>query len=458
MAQPNASEPLESLQQCTEWVLSGARQPADFHIGTEFERIALGPDGRPLPYEGKDASISAVLADLSRLYGWEPYQEKGRTIALFRDGASISLEPAGQLELSGGLQATVADMQRELHDHMAELQSVLEPRGISLVHVGLNPQDSPASAPKMPKGRYGVMRAYMPKVGSLGLHMMHLTCTVQTNFDFVDAADAAQAMRLGHLLTPALIALFANSPLLEGRDTGYASFRAHIWTDVDKDRCDTNHFSFRPDATVQDYVDWLIDVPLYFLDALNDDGSHGYRELPERTTFRQFFDHGALGRRPTLDDWVLHVSTVFPDVRLKRYLELRPCDLVPEEALAALPALTRGLFYDLEARKKALELLEDGNMSIDRPALRAQACLNGLAGVSQGRSIGEIAKEVLDIATQGLDRLAKAEGRDALAYRALDPLKAIAHGKEQSYSQRVLRKWQADPRLAALADPWPKAK
>jgi glutamate--cysteine ligase len=447
-----SAAPLQSLDECVQWVLSGCKTPDRFRIGSEYERIAVGPDGWPIPYEGP-ASILALFSGL-QARGWRPYSENGRPIALFRDGASISLEPAGQFEMSGAPHRTIAEMRTELADHMAELHSIAEPLGIRLCHVGLNPLQPVADVPKMPKGRYGVMRAYMPTVGTLGLDMMHLTCTVQANLDFSSDSDAMALLRLGFLMGPVTIALFANSPWRHGRDSGWKSFRAHIWTDVDNARCDARRFAYDPHATVADYVNWVLDVPMYFLDAPNPDGSHGYQQLAAPTTFRQFFERGVDGRRPTLDDWELHASTVFPDVRLKRYVEIRQADCVPQNALAALPALCKGLCYDLQARGEALDLLRDGDARVDRPAVREVACRDALDGHIGDVQLRDWARELLAIARRGLNRLALATREDADAATALDVLDAVVTGARPPFWRDVQRKAGDATNLAAFADDW----
>lgn len=453
MAATQADKPLESLSECTDWILSGRREPHEFKIGTEYERLAIDADGHPLPYEGA-VSIRTLFDRLMDRHAWVPYLESGRPIALLRPGASISLEPAGQFELSGAVHATVAEMQRELHDHLAQLRDVAEDLGVQLCHVGMNPLTTLDDVPKMPKGRYAVMRTYMPRVGRYGLHMMHLTCTVQTNLDFASGSQAMEMMRLGHLLSPVLIALFANSPQLSGRETGYASFRAQLWTDVDNARCNVQRFVFDKGATVQDYVDWALDVPLYFFDKTLPDGSHGYESPLEPVSFRQYFQRGHDGRRPTMADWELHVSTMFPDVRLKRYLELRQADIVPPDSLPALPALTKGLFYDAEARAATLALLRDGDVTVDRAALREAACKDALEADNQGFRLREMAAEVLRICQGSLTRQAAATGLDLEAGQALAPLEAIVAGHRLPFYETVRRRLAARHSLLALADGW----
>lgn len=446
------SAPVASLQDCVDWVLAGCKPASEFAIGTEFERLALGPDGLALPYEGR-ASIRTLLERLATRHGWTPYLEGGRPIALSRGKASISLEPAGQFELSGAPMPTIAAMRAELDQHTAELRDVTADLGIRLAHVGYNPANSVDDCPRMPKGRYEIMRRIMPTVGRHGLEMMHLTCTVQTNMDFSTGAEAMEMMRLGHLLSPVLIALFANSPLVGGKPSGYRTWRAQLWTDVDRARCDVRRFAFDRSATIEDYVRWCWDAPLYFLDVAHADGSHGHQELfAEPMTFRQFFERGFHGRRPTLADWELHASTVFPDVRLKRYIELRQADVVPPHALPALPALTKGLFYSAEARRKCLGLLRDGDAGVDRERLRALACREALDGVDGVWNLRELSAAVLKIARDSLHDQARDSGVDGRAAESLDVLDAIVAREAPAFWQTVLKRWGEDPRLAALAD------
>ncbi len=447
-----ALAPLDSLQPCFDWSTSGARPPSDFKIGTEYERLALGPDGLPLPYDGP-VSISALLAGL-QAKGWRPYREAGKTIALDRDGASVSLEPAGQFELSGKAVPTIAAMIAERDAHFAELRTVAEPMGVRFAFVGANPLSTMANVPLMPKGRYGVMRNWMPRVGTMGLQMMHLTCTVQSNIDFASPQEGMEMMRLGHLLTPVLIALFANSPWIEGRDTGKASWRAHIWTDVDNGRCDVSRFVYDRSATMADYTNWLLDIPLFFVDVLNADGSHGYEAMDGKFTFREFFDRGYNGRRPTLADWELHASTAFPDVRLKRWLEIRQADCVPPDALPALPALSKALLYDAQARQEMLALLRDGDARLDRAALRALACDVALAGKLGDVSLLDWAKETLAIAKRSLRRQVARDGVDTEAEAALAPLEAIVAGEAPPFYTRIRTAMQSGQGLLSLAETW----
>lgn len=445
--------PIHDLAQCLAWARAGAKPRDQFKIGTEFERIAVGPDGQALPYDGA-VSIRALLQGLADRFGWEPFLEHGKPIALSRGGASVSLEPAGQFELSGAVLATVEEFQAELAAHLREVAAVAAPLGVRFAWVGLNPELTAAQAPHMPKGRYNIMRKWMPKVGMHGLDMMHLTCTVQTNLDYDGDADAAELLRAGHLLSPVLLALFANSPYRHGRDTGMATYRGHLWRDVDPARCDTRRLAFERGTTLADHVEWTLDVPMYFLSGTAADGSVAYEGLDGRTTFRDFFERGIDGRRPTMADWEVHVSTVFPDVRLKKWVEIRQADVVPPEALPALPALCKGLLYDLQARREAMALLGDGDARIDREALRAAACRDGLDGRWGDISLRDWAQRLLALARQGLARQAAATGKDLQAAAALDVLGAIAHAERPAFWQVTRERLaRGGAVLTSVADP-----
>ncbi len=444
-----AGAPIESLSECVAWLEDGAKTRDGLLIGTEHECLAFDSAGRKLQYDGA-VGIRTLMERLAERFDWQPVYEDGRLVSLLRDAASITLEPAGQFELSGAPVKRVDDMLAELDRHIAELGDVASDLGVRFGHVGLDPLGTVEAAPRMPKARYGIMRARMPRVGGHGLQMMHLTCTVQTNVDFTDGAEAMEMMRLGHLATPAIIALFANSPWRGGRPTGMASTRADIWLDVEAARCLPGAMAFDPAATVADWVDWVADAPMYFRKGVDASGEHVYLEVPWGTTFRDFVHDGVHGVRPTLDDWELHLSTVFPDMRLKRYIEIRGADCVPAPLLPGLPALIKGLFYDVASRRAALQLLQDGDWSVDRAALRAAACKDGLDGRSNEHHVGEQARALLDLARAGLDRLRQEFGEDRAADEGLDRLQAIATGEELPAWQQTAARLQARPSLLSL--------
>ena len=442
---------IANLDQCVSWIVAGARPQRDFRVGTEYERLLIDASGTPLPWDGAPG-IRQILETLATRFDWQVQREGDRPIALLRDGASVTLEPAGQFELSGAPFATITEMRAEMDAHLAEVAEVLAPWGAKAVYVGLNPFDTPDSAPKMPKDRYDHMRAWMPTVGGKGLQMMHLTCTVQANLDFDSAADAMSLLRAGFLATPVMIALFANSPWRFGADTAMASARADLWLDVDPARCDLGAVAFDPSATVQDYVEWAADVPLYFVMQERPDGTKGYfAPARHHATFRQLLADGDRGRAATEDDWALHLSTLFPDVRLKRYVEVRGADCVAPELLPGLPALSFGLLSDRESRAALFDLMRDGDVSVDRAALRDAACRDGLAGRAGGFELGELARTCLRLADEGISRIEARSGvADPEGHAALDRLMAVATGAVPAPWQEVAARLARTPSLSAL--------
>lgn len=445
-----ASPTVADLGPCEAWILAGAKPRAQFRVGTEYERILVGADGKPLPWDG-EPGIHQVLQGLRDRFGWQPELERGLPIALLRDGASITLEPAGQFELSGAPLASVTAMKAELDSHLAELDAVLEPWGVRSAYVGMNPETRLGDEPHMPKARYNIMRAWMPEVGAKGLQMMHLTCTVQSNLDFHSGTDAMSLLRAGFLATPVIIALFANSPFRFGHDTGLASARADVWLDVDAARCDLGAVAFDPGATVRDYVEWAADVPMYFVRHVQADGSKAYLS-PERRglTFRQFLSEGDRGRGAVLDDWITHLSTLFPDVRLKRYVEIRAADCVPPELLPALPALSVGLLQDPTSRAELMALLRDGDRSVDRAALRAAACRDGLDGQVGSWSLRSLARQCVELAQSGLARVS-AGAPDPAGEAALAALQDLAEGTRPALWQTTRDALLREPTLSAVA-------
>ena len=440
---------LESVDECIAWILAGAKPRERFQMGAEYERLVFDQSGTLIPYEGP-AGIAAIFDRLIERYGWSPTFEGDKAIALTRGQGSISLEPAGQFELSGAPLRTVTALGAERDEHLAEIDAICAELGLYTAFVGMNPLSTPATVPTVPKKRYDTMRAWMPGVGSRGLDMMHLTCTVQINIDFSNEDEAMEMLRLGMLATPALIALFAASPWRAGAPTGFASTRAWIWEDVDNARCTPGDWIWQPTVRVRDYVEWALDVPMYFARHANEAGQKVYM-APERPgqTLRQMMAQGD-GRAATLDDLELHLSTVFPDVRLKKFLELRACDCVPPDLLLALPALAKGLFYDPTSRAAALTLLRDGDLISLRQPLRAAAARDGLAARVGEIALGPLAIALIDIARTGLQRLDVEWGPDPEAHVALDAIDAIARGRRRPIWQDVDEALRANPSLLAL--------
>ncbi|HTK34890.1 MAG TPA: glutamate--cysteine ligase [Caulobacteraceae bacterium] len=400
--------PLE-LADLAAYLAGGAKAQTDFRIGAEHEKFGFRVgSGAPVPYYG-DAGIEALLKGLMR-FGWEGVYEKGDDgevlIALSRGGANISLEPGGQFELSGAPLETIHDICAETSRHLRETKTVADELGLGFLGLGFAPTWSLEQVAVMPKGRYKIMRAYMPKVGSRGLDMMFRTCTVQANLDFASEADMVDKFRVSLALQPVATALFANSPFTEGRPNGWLSARAAVWLDTDAARTGLLDFVFRQGFSFGDYANHALDVPMYFVKR---DGR--YIDASGQS-FRAFMagELPALpGQRPTMKDWVDHLSTLFPEVRLKTYLEMRGADSGPQSRICALPALWAGLLYDAPAQAAAWDLCKDWT-SEQRSDLRIDAARHGLKAQIAGRSLKAVAQDVVAIAKEGLTRRARFDG------------------------------------------------
>jgi glutamate--cysteine ligase len=357
-------------------------------------------DGRALPYEG-ESGIRALLERLAQAGGYEVVREDGNPIALRRGTASITLEPGGQLELSGAIAHDGFETAHELCHHLSDLKQLTADLGISWLAIGLRPFGGLDDVPWMPKGRYRVMREYLPRRGRLAHEMMKRTATVQANLDYEDEADATRKFRTAMAVTSLVTALYANSPLTGGAPNGYASYRAAVWLETDPDRCGLLRFAFEDGSLFQRYADWALDVPMFFV----------YREryLPAGgMSFRRFVAEGFQGHHATLFDWELHLSTLFPEVRLKHYLEVRGADSGPVELVRALPAFWRGLLYDREACDAAWALMR-GLTWEERLMLRELVPRQALAATVAGRSVAELAVELCAIASAGAARLGRNE-------------------------------------------------
>src|ERR1700710_2875041 len=350
--------PIQSRDELVAWVEAGCKPKGQFRVGTEHEKFAFTVDGyRPVPYAGP-RGIRALLDGMQHLLGWEPIMEGDNIIGLadVTGGGAISLEPGGQFELSGAPVETVHQTSSELMAHLAQVKEVARPLGIGFLGLGMTPNWSRAEIPTMPKGRYRIMTAYMPKVGKHGLDMMYRTCTVQTNLDYSSEADMVKKLRVSLALQPVATAMFANSPFTEGKPNGFLSFRSEIWRDTDPDRSGMLPWAFEPGMGFERYVDYALDVPMYFVkrgDRYIDVAGLSFRELMQGRL-------AALpGERATISDWANHISTIFPEVRLKRYLEMRGADGGPWRRLPALPAYWAGILYDDNALDAAWDLVKD---------------------------------------------------------------------------------------------------
>ena len=407
--------PVESVDDLVAYLRSGEKPPERWRIGTEHEKIGLNAgDLTPVAYGG-DRGIGAVLEAIRAADDWEPVLEAGNVIELRKAGASITLEPGGQLELSGAPLRTIHETCDEFHTHLALMKRVCEPLDIVWLGLGIHPFDPVDALPVMPKERYRIMRGYLPTRGPLALEMMFATATVQANFDYGSEADMVEKLRTALAVQPIVSAVFANSSLSESKANGYVSRRLHCWEHTDPDRTGMLPFVFEPDFGYRRYVEWALDVPMFFVIR------NGRYEGGDGRTFRQFLEAGIGSLRPTLGDWDRHLTTLFPDVRLKRFIEVRGADAVPPGLTCALPAVWKGLLYDAQARAAAWELVAKANQS-EREAVRADVARRGLDAVYAGHSVADLAGQVASIAREGLRRIAHGGRRDRDEAAYIDPI------------------------------------
>ncbi len=392
-------EAITSKRQLVEYLEQGCKPREQWRIGTEHEKFAFDlATLRRLPYEGP-RGIQALLKGMQR-FGWQPVEEDGNVIALGCGACSVTLEPGGQFELSGAPLETIHKTCDEVQTHLKQVKEIGAELGTGMIGLGFDPKSTRAEVPWMPKGRYRIMREQMMRRGSLGLDMMLRTCTVQVNLDFESEADMVRKLRTSLALQPVATALFADSPFTEGKPNGFKSYRSHVWTDTDPDRTGMLPFAFEPAMGFERYVDYMLDVPMYFV-------YRGGRYLDTAgQSFREFLA-GRLpalpGEVPSMGDWVNHLTTAFPEVRLKRYLEMRGADGGPWDRLCALPALWVGLLYDSRALDEASEMVKDWTVA-EQAELRREVPRLALQTRFRGRSLQHWAKDVLKIAREGLAR------------------------------------------------------
>lgn len=390
--------PIEHHGQLAELLAKGCKPKADWRIGTEHEKFGYCQDThKPLPYEG-ERSIQAVLEGLRDQFNWAPVEEEGKIIGLTKGMANVSLEPGGALELSGAPVETIHQTCDEVNDHLREVKAVSDTIGVKFIGLGVAPEWSHDEMPLMPKGRYQLMNNYMEKVGTMGTAMMRRTCTVQVNLDFGSEADMVQKLRVALALQPVAAALFANSPFFEGQPNGHKSWRSRIWRDLDADRTGMLPWVFEDGMGFERWVQYVLDVPMYFvyrdgkyIDALG-------------MSFRDFL-RGELpalpGEKPLLSDWADHLTTVFPEARIKQFIEMRGADGGPWRRLCALPAFWVGLMYDQTALDAAWDLCKNWTAE-QRDALRVAASVDGLQAKVDGINMHELAREVVAISEAGL--------------------------------------------------------
>ena len=434
------SQLISSVEELVDYIRRGEKPPERWRVGTEHEKIGLHADDlSPVSYEGP-RGIGALLERIaSSDAGWECLSEDGNLIALFKDGVSITLEPGGQLELSGAPLRTIHETCSEFNSHLALMERVSEPLGIVWLGLGMHPFHSVEQLPVMPKERYRIMRRYLPTRDSMGLVMMFATATVQANFDFESEADMVEKMRLANAVSPLVSAVFANASLSEQRANGFASKRLAAWEHTDPDRTGILPMVFEPDFGYRRYVEWALDVPMFFILR---EGKY----MPAHSlTFRRFMEEGHGEIRADLEDFDLHLTTVFPDVRLKQFIEVRGADAVPRGLTCSLPALWKGILYDAEARRAAWDLVSGAvDPALEKlNAARADVARRGLAASFDGRPVLEVARELAEISRSGLRRIAHAGALDPDESAYLDPIfEQLELG--MSPGQIVRERWEGE--------------
>lgn len=441
---------VENREQLVEYLQSGCKSPELFALGTEQEQFVYREsDFRPAAYDGSTPSIRTLLEGMSR-FGWQPIEERGLPVELRRDGCAITLEPGGQFELSGAPLSNAHQTFRETQAYHHELKILGDELGLRFLALGHQPKHPRHDLPWMPKERYRIMQAYMPQVGSLGLDMMQSTCAIQVTMDFSDEADMVKKFRVALALQPLVTALFANSPFAEGKFCGYLSYRSYIWRDTDSQRCGSLPFVFEAGMGFERYTDYMLDVPMYFVyrDGKYIDASG--------LSFRDFLA-GKLavlpGQLPLLSDWEKHLTTVFPQVRLKQFLEMRGADAGPVSRVAALPALWAGVLYDNQSLDAAWERVAQWTPD-ERNHLERGVAERGFQLEFRDGTVQELVLWMLDLARQGLQRRGyqNERGQDESCYLA--PLQEAAQGG-QTFSEVLMRRfqdqWMGDMNIALPA-------
>ncbi len=447
--------PLGSRNDLVAWIAQGEKPHSAFRLGTEHEKFPFyRSDLAPVPYDGERGGIRRLLDGMSWLLGWEPIMEGDHPIGLadVTGGGAISLEPGGQFELSGAPLETLHQTHDELNAHLAQIKQLAEPLGIGFLSLGHSPKWTLDQTPIMPKSRYQIMRDYMPKVGTRGRDMMFRTSTVQVNLDFASERDMVQKLRVSLALQPIATALFAASPFTEGKLNGLKSMRSEIWRDTDNNRAGMMAFAFEDGMGYERYVDWALDVPMYFVKrgpVYHDVSGSSFRDLLKGDLA------AAPGEQATLADWANHMGTLFPEVRLKRYLEMRGADAGPAANLVALSAFWTGLLYDQAALDQAWQLVK-GWSAAERQQLRDDVPAQGLEAAIQGRSVQDIARDVLKLARSGLARRGRLDASGCDETRFLEPLDLMIANKRTVADELIAAfkgdwKGSVDPVFAAYA-------
>ncbi len=435
---PETRKPIESFDELVAYLEAGCKPREDWRIGTEHEKFGFHTeDLTPIPYEGP-SGVKAMLEGMQSKFGWAPIMEGENIIGLSDPNScgNISLEPGGQFELSGAAVKNLHQTCKEVNGHLKQVREVDEDLGIGFLGLGFSPKWTREETPIMPKGRYKIMRAYMQKKGNLGLDMMFRSCTVQVNLDFSSESDTVKKMRTSLALQPVATALFANSPFTEGKPNGFLSFRSQIWTDTDPDRTGMLPFVFDEGFGFEAYAKYALDVPMYFIyrDGIYNDVSG--------LSFRDFMDGklpGYEGERPTIKDWSDHLTTIFPEVRMKQFIEMRGADGGPWKELCALPAFWTGLLYDQTSLDAAWDLVKDWTAE-ERQALREAVPVHAVNAPFRNRKILDVARQVVEISKDGLKRRNISDGMGSDESLHLDVIEEVARtGKTRAC--RLLEKF-----------------
>ena len=427
---------IESRDDLVRHLSKGMKPKAAWRIGTEHEKFVYCPKTlKPLAYEG-EPGIRQLLEGMGR-FGWQPVKEGENIIGGSLDGASLSLEPGGQFELSGAPLKSIHETCAEVNTHLAQTREVANEIGAGVLGLGFAPSWTLDEVPVMPKGRYGIMRKYMPKVGGYGLDMMFRTCTVQVNLDFADEADMVKKFRVGLALQPITTALLANSPFREGRSSGFLSYRAQVWTDVDLARSGMLPFVFEDGMGFERYVDYALDVPMYFVyrdGKYHDVAGKSFRDflarkIPEVAQFE-----------PSMSDWADHLTTIFPEVRLKQFLEMRGADGGQWRRICGMPALWVGLVYDNVALDAAWDMVKDWTTE-ERQALRDMVPKQGFRAPFRNTTVLELARRMLEISGEGLRRRASLDSAGMSEDGFINPLRELV-ARGQTRAEELLHSFQ----------------
>ena len=430
--------PIGSRDDLVRHLEAGCKARSHWRIGTEHEKFVYDlKTMKPLPYQGRPG-IRGLLEGMRR-FGWAPVMEGDNIIGLSQDGASISLEPGGQFELSGAPLRSVHETCAEVNTHQEQVREIAAEIGAGVIGLGYAPNWTLDDVPQMPKGRYDIMRRYMPKVGGYGLEMMFRTCTVQVNLDFSSEADMVRKFRVGLALQPVATALFCNSPFREGLANGFLSYRSHIWTDVDNARAGMLPFVFEDGFGFERYVDYALDVPMYFVYRAGK-----YIDVSGRS-FRDFLSGRITelrGIEPSMSDWADHLTTIFPEVRLKQFLEMRGADGGTWRRICGLPALWVGIYYDQQALDAAWDLVKDWTAD-ERQAMRDSVPRLAFATPFRDRTVGDLARQMLDISVEGLRRRAEHDAIGMTEEGFLQPLRDVV---ERGYTraEELLRRYEGE--------------